>query len=101
CWWESSRDSLMVHNVVVGDFSLLPFADIVNDLVASVNVTFNASNYPTLAAIFKEPYGPPTQIESQSWTTQGGVTLPGQIMLWRGKKVSITIQERGGFSRID
>jgi hypothetical protein len=91
----------MIKNIDLGGLPLLPFIDVVDNQVASVIITFDVSDYSNLAAIFKERYGQPTETASRNWQTTAGLTIPGQVMLWKGKKVSIALQERGGFNRID
>jgi hypothetical protein len=98
CWKDISSRLFMIKNIaLVGSL----FVDVVDNQVASVNTTFELSRYSDLAAIFKERYGQPTETASTNWQTTAGLTIPGQVMLWKGKKVSIALQERGGHSRID
>jgi len=45
--------------------------------------------------IFQERYGKLTRITTETWTSQAGISVPNQVVLWEGKRISIVIQQRG------
>jgi hypothetical protein len=99
--WQESYGRILVQNVVIDELRLRLFVDLVNDAVAAMNMEFATPQYSRLAGILKTRYGAPSQVAAQNWTSRAGVSLPGQVMKWKGKKTSITIQERGGLDRLD
>jgi hypothetical protein len=110
--WEPERetglcftpgDSPAIKNVDIGlgRLTTSATADLVGKKLARLQITFQQDAYPTAVALFKERYGAPTKIATETVTTKAGLNIQGQAMLWTGKRLSIVLRERGGDLRID
>lgn len=64
--------------------------------LAYLDLDFHWEIYSRTHAVFQERYGQPTTVLEEKWTSLGGVTVPNQIALWEGKRVSISLRQRGG-----
>jgi hypothetical protein len=70
-------------------------ARLIDGKLAFLNLDFHWELYPRTVAIFKERYGAPTKIITETWTSQLGRSVPNQVILWEGRRLSITLRQRG------
>ena len=69
------------------------------DRFIRVSLHFASSDFERIAAIFRERYGPPTDLKEEPFTTQGGLAATNETAMWDGPTVVIRL--RRFLSRID
>jgi hypothetical protein len=69
------------------------------DRFVRVTLLFASRDFERIAAIFRERYGPPTDLKEEPFTTQGGLAATNEIAMWAGPTVVIRL--RRFLSRID
>jgi len=99
--WTQDIGRPMIQNAKIDDRLVYFFVDLVDNSVASLDAYFHSSNFLKFAGIFKERYGAPTQTGSNQLKNLAGASFSSQVLLWKGKRLSISIQERGGLEKLD
>jgi len=67
-----------------------------NGVVSTITISLKQSNFVTLLMAFKDRYGTPTSIESETVKTKAGAVFNALNVTWKGKKVTINMYERSG-----
>jgi hypothetical protein len=100
CFYPEENGSHKLKYVDLG-FGLLSFVDAytVDNKFAKLNISFGTTYYPTVVAIFKERYDKPTKVLAVPWTNRLGGSVPNEVLLWEGQKISIVISQRS--DRVD
>lgn len=65
-------------------------------VVSKITIDLKQSNFGVLLAAFKDRYGSPSLIESNTVKTQAGAEFNAADVVWKGKKLSIYMYERMG-----
>jgi hypothetical protein len=100
CFYPEVNGRHMIKYVDIG-FGYMSFVDAytVAKKFAKLNLAFGLTYYPTVVPIFRERYGQPTRMVTETWTSRAGTSVPNEIIFWEGKRVSITIRQRS--DRVD
>jgi hypothetical protein len=67
-----------------------------NGVVSKITIELKQSNFGVLLTAFKDRYGSPTSIESNTVKTTAGAEFNAADVTWKGKKLSISMYERMG-----
>jgi hypothetical protein len=62
------------------------------DRFVKVTLLFASRDFERIAAIFRERYGPPTDLKEEPFTTQGGLSATNQTAMWDGPTVAIRLR---------
>lgn len=54
-----------------------------------IEITFNSDGFSKVMDVFRERYGPPTDMQETKWTSKAGRTLPNTLITWRGENIHI------------
>ncbi len=67
-----------------------------NGVVSKITIDLKQSNFGVLLTAFKDRYGTPTSVESNTVKTNAGAEFNAAEVIWKGKKLSIRMYERMG-----
>lgn len=70
-----------------------------NGVVNKITIELRQSNFAGLLSAFKERYGAPTLVTTNTVKTQAGAEFSASDVIWRGIKISISMYER--LNRVD
>jgi hypothetical protein len=97
---EAGRATIKNVDIGLGAFPWTT-ADLVDNKLARLTHTYQQAYFPTAIALFKERYGAATKVDTETFATKLGTSVQGSVVMWAGKRLSITIHERGGLLKID
>ena len=66
------------------------------DRFVGVSMTFPASDFETIAAVFRERFGPPTTSKQERFTTKGGLEATNRVDQWAGAVILIRLERFSG-----
>jgi len=97
CWEKfiTDENSHNILNVAIGDFFMDIQADSLNGKVAHLHIVFFQADYGTILLTFKERYGAPTSIKTETLQNGFGAKFKNEIVKWEGKRLNITIDKFG------
>ena len=75
------------------------FVHLKNGAVSKITIELTQSNFAGLLSAFKDRYGEPTLVTTKTVKTQAGAEFSASDVMWRGKKLSISMYER--LNRVD
>ena len=75
------------------------FVHLKNGGVNKITIELTQSNFAGLLSAFKDRYGEPTLVTTKTVKTQAGAEFSASDVMWRGKKISISMYER--LNRVD
>lgn len=78
-------------------FQVRPF--VVSGDFEGMHFLYDHFNYLKMYELFLARYGEPTSVNTESFQTTGGASFAGNVYVWQGKNVTITVNEYG--SQID
>jgi hypothetical protein len=94
--WTKFREFYHIDNFApVAGVTLNPLAGQNDSKLGMLILSFPATSYSTITAVFKERYGAPTAVTESTWVSKGGVRLPNIKSAWNGENIHIELTHRG------
>jgi hypothetical protein len=95
CWnWDPGQGiSSEVYRVArlkpIAGVALIVYVEEINKMPGRIEITFNSDGFSKVMDVFRERYGPPTDMQETKWTSKAGRTLPNTLITWRGENIHI------------